>query len=363
VLQNGRTVAGDLIAEDAQSVTVDLSDASQLIIRRINKTHIKQIESWGHPSRRGPEYVVLPVQGEIGKDVTADALKAGIATAGRLYPRYLVLYIDSDGGNLAELEKMVAALHAVPSDIETVALVHKAYSAAAVLAMSCPKIYLTPDAVIGAAVPFIRGKDGLPEDVNAKLRSAIEAKWRTWISSVGHNDLLVRGMVEMDLEIYLDTDGDRPKLSTSGPGKLLKSNDQILTLTSNEAVECGLARPGKDFADVGQQLASGPCYESSIRPWDAVIRVARKHKHELIVAEAEARIAPEINAIVHRANILADRVAADNDAIARLSAQQGDAAANAVAPLQADVDSARAEYSRLRSRYDELRATVPEFND
>jgi ATP-dependent protease ClpP protease subunit len=344
-------------------VTVDLSDISRLIIRRINRTQIKQIDSWGHPSRRGPEYVVLPVQGVIGEDVTADALKTGIATAARLYPRYLVLFIDSDGGDVPELEKMVAALHAVPSDIQTVAFVHKAYSAAAVLAMSCPRIYLTPDAVIGAAVPYLKGKDGIPRDVDAKFKSIIESKQRTWVSSAGHDDLLLRGMMEVDLEIYLDMSGDRPKLNTSGPGRLLKSNDQILTLTSNEAVDCGLARVGKDFADVGQQLANGPCSEASIRPWEAVIRVARKHKHDLIVAQAEAHIAPELKAIVDRANTLADRVAADNDAIKKLWAEQGNSAADAIASLKADAQSAITEYTQLRARYDELRSTVPQFND
>ncbi len=48
VLQNGYALAGDIIAEDGQSVTVDLSDANRFIVQRILKARIKQVQSWGH---------------------------------------------------------------------------------------------------------------------------------------------------------------------------------------------------------------------------------------------------------------------------------------------------------------------------
>ncbi len=155
ILQSGRTLDGDVIAEDAQNVTIDISDSFHSSIRRVNKSLIKTLNRTPH---QGAAYVVLPVQGVIGIDITADALKAGIVKAVRLQPRYIMLFIESDGGYIAELDKMVDALGTVPREIKIVAVVHKAYSAAAILALTCPQIYLTPDAVIGGTVPYIEGR-------------------------------------------------------------------------------------------------------------------------------------------------------------------------------------------------------------
>jgi hypothetical protein len=361
VLSNGHAVSGDIIAQDDKSVTVDLSDATEARTRKILRTQISRIDTWGHPSSQGPEFIALPVQGIMGVDISAHALKAGIAGAVRLSPKYVILYIDSDGGSLKELEDMVDVIHALPPGIQTVALVHKAYSAAAVLAMACPKIFVTPDAVIGAAVPLQHAMNGMPQDIAAKYVSAIEAKQRNWVTAAGHDDLLLRGMMEMDLEIYIRHVGDTVDVSTSGPGRLVKGENQILTLMANDAVECGLAAGANDFDDVGKQLAKRACSEASQRPWDAVVRVARHDRHQLNVKTAEAKIAPQLIAIVDRAKVLIAQIKADKAKAAQLEADQGAAAGPAIEVLRRDAQGAAAELKDLQEQFIQLQSMVPQY--
>jgi ATP-dependent protease ClpP protease subunit len=219
----------------------------------------------------GPGYVLLPVRGLIGVDITAEALQAGIDSAVELHPQFIVVFIDSDGGIVAEMSKMVDALHGIPSDIHVVAYVKKAYSAAAVLAMSCPQIVMKPDGVIGAAMPFQATRDGTPKDIDVKMKSAIEAQQRQWVIAAGHDDILLRGMMEMDLEIYLNNRNGQPVLSDSGPGMLVKKRNTILTLLASEAANYGLAQIGSKMAEVGQDVIGGAWHEASQLPWYTVL--------------------------------------------------------------------------------------------
>jgi hypothetical protein len=155
--------------------------------------------------------------------------------------------------------------------------------------------------------------------VDAKFKSIMEAQQRVWVNAAGHDELLLRGMMETDLEIFLShDDAGNPVLNTTGEGKLIKSNDKILTMTEPEAAECGLCRVGGDFADVGKQLAGGAAYEASQRPWDAVIQVARKHKHQLMRQAALMKIQPEMLELKGAFEGLSARSTADKDAIADL---------------------------------------------
>lgn len=402
-LQNGKTYDCDVLAEDANVVTVDLSDSARALFGRIPKT---QIVSWEKSVRVGQPYVVLPVSGTIGVDVTSDGLKSGLARALKLKPKFIVLLINSDGGNIGHLQDMVAELQAVPRDVQIVGFVQRAYSAAAVLAMACPRIFLAPDAVLGAAVPFKRDGAGLPVDLDEKMKSALEAKQRTWVVAAGHDDLLLRGMMESDLEVYLAFDGaGRPVLNTTGPGKLLKGDDQILTLTAADAADCGLAQIAPDCQTAMAQVAKGAVYEQSRRPGEAVIRVSRRQKDLILRATALVRIKPEIDAINAEAGPLAAKVQADKSAIETLlgtakqeldavdaefkqdveiarhqndpadaiahAAQERDARAqkvvencnDAIAPLKAEMDDATAQLKVLQDRVNELMATVPDFVD
>jgi ATP-dependent protease ClpP protease subunit len=322
VLKDGRSFEGEIKAEDEQAVTLEVVGATTGFTQKIKKV---QIETWYRPTRKGAAYVTLPIVGVIGEDVNAEALRAGLEEARKAKAKFVILAIDSPGGRIGDMAEMVDVLTGASKEMEIVAYVKRAYSAAAVIAMTCRDVYMTPDASLGATVAFQMTETG-PKDVDAKFRSIIEAKMRTATAQGRHADLLIRGMSEIDLELYVTQIDGKAEVSTTGPGKLVKSKGQILCLTSTEAAECGLATVAPDMADLGMRVAGGEWYAASRRPWSAVNNViARQHaeidraRQALRRRAALAQIDPEREKIQTRMGELVGKVVAAKDAIALLT--------------------------------------------
>jgi ATP-dependent protease ClpP protease subunit len=327
VLTDGRTVEGTVISEDDKTLTIEMRGVGVSLTTTISKS---QITTRDKPSREGQPYVVIPVHGVIGDDVTADALSAGLAEARLAKPQYVVLEIDSPGGNVGQMVDMLDLLNKASADLKIVAYVKKAHSAAAVIAMSCSQVYMQPGATIGATVPF-RMTDSGPADVDAKFRSVVEAQMRSANRRGGHADLLIRAMSEIDLELYLTDDNGKPTLSTSGPGKIVKSKGRILTLTTDEAVACGLANSAPTMADLGKQVCGGAWYEVNRLAYDTTIATVAMQKQQeqktlekgqrLIARQkAIAEIKPKLDDIERRAAQLIAKAVANDNEIPRLVA-------------------------------------------
>src|SRR5262245_35357553 len=212
VLKDGTAVDCGVTCEDSQKVSIEVSvpNSALVLTKQITKASIK---SWQRVARQGAPYVVIPVMGEIGKDTTAEALRVGLEQAKAAHPKYVVLAIDSPGGSIAEMAAMVDILIDASKQLQIIAYVKSAYSAAAVITMCCTDVYMKPDAAIGAAVPFRITENG-PAEVDAKFRSAFSAKIRASTAHGQHADLLIRGMSEGDLEIYLTQENGQPVLKT-----------------------------------------------------------------------------------------------------------------------------------------------------
>jgi ATP-dependent protease ClpP protease subunit len=410
LMRDGTTIDGDVVSDNDATVTIEQSApfSGVTLSRKLDKA---QVQTWYRSSRDGPAYVVIPIFGAVGEDVTASSISAALAEARMVKPRYVVLAIDSPGGSIGEMFHILDALWEKRDEFQVVAYVKNAYSAAAVIAMSCPFVYLKPGGAIGAAVPFRVTENG-PADIEAKFRSVIEAGMRAANAHGGHPDLLMRAMNEMDLELFLTQENGRPTLSATGPGKQIKFKGQILTLTADEAAACGLSMVATDMNDVGADLVRGPWHEGSRRPWNAVIstmaaqkRAAREHEEKrqrqlarnaalkqikpdmdamtqrLITLDAKVQsINKELSDLTDKANAQMQQVQADYDlAIRRANASVNSRAetkkakdtANAKAQqieksyeeaknkAQAEIDAAKLEATALRQRQQQLMATVP----
>jgi ATP-dependent protease ClpP protease subunit len=404
VLQDGRTLQGDILSEDESSLVIELHLSGSSLTQRIDKS---QIKTWLKLAREGEPYVVIPFFGEIGTDITAAALDAGLREARAVNPSYVILAIDSPGGRIGDMVVMIELINSASKDLHIVAYVKSAYSAAAVVALSCPQIYFKEGATIGATVPFKMTETG-PAEVDAKFRSIIEAQMRAASQRAGHPDLLVRGMSETDLELYVVAGADRkPTLATAGPGKLIKSKGTILCLTADEAVECGVGPIAPSVGELGSQVCGGPWHEMNRRPWNAVAAQQQREKAELAQRRLQAMqqqvmklIQPRLEEVERRASAVASRVSAAqsamNDLLARYqrdmtqinndyqqaaqvadqrhdshaaahakeiadtrAAQTRQAYQNQAAPIQAEIDAAKVELSLLQERQKQLLAIVP----
>jgi membrane-bound serine protease (ClpP class) len=253
VKADGTTLTGKVVAEQKDTVTFESYAGGMTLRQKIARANIKSLR---RDVREGPGYCPLPLVGVIGEGVLARDLEAGVRAARASKPQYVVLVIDSPGGSIAEMASLVQVVRDNP-DLKFVAYVKHAISAAAIVAMSCPQIYVAPGAVIGAAVPWKVGPDGTPVAVEAKFQSAIQAEMKNAARLGGHDELWVRGMTELDLALAWDVPAAAPTTAPAtappprGTVKIaadaspnateIKSPGKILTLTAAEAVRYGLA--------------------------------------------------------------------------------------------------------------------------
>lgn len=352
VFRDGHTLDGTVTDQDAKTMTVqtDGSATTQPSSQQIDKSQIKSVNGIAHD---GPSYVLLPVEGVIGIDISGNAFQTGLEQALQMQPQIIVIFIDSDGGSISELEKMEDALAEVPPGVRKIAYVKKAFSAAAVLAMSCQQIYIKPDGVIGAAVPFKFTDKGLPEDVDAKFRSAFAAKVRTWVGQAGHSDLFVRGMMDLNLQLYIRMEDGQLVISTGGPGRMIKSSGQILTMTAQEATDCGLTQIASKMADIGKQAVGGPWYPESKIPWHTVLDQAAMDKDDLVNSNLD-----KLNNAIE---LLRQKIDADQQLIGRLQSKLPVASATRTQDINAEINELNVHISACQSMITQLQDAENQF--
>ena len=196
-------------------------------------------------------YFLIQVKGVIGEDFTAAHMQSLLYQAEKRMLTVVVLEIDTPGGAVSEAEKIVDLLIA-HKNMRFVALVRKALSAGATITLACKEIYMTESATIGAAVSYLRGKDGrpefLPRDVAEKMQSAWRAVCRKAADHGEHPSVLAEAMVDPDFALTVQREKDgritlqRVQRGAPAQGEILKEFGRILTLTAKEAVACGLAK-------------------------------------------------------------------------------------------------------------------------
>jgi membrane-bound serine protease (ClpP class) len=293
--RNGQTLSGRVVSEDKDVVVFEANFGGMVMRQRVPRS---QIKSLSRQVREGPGYVALPLYGEVGVEITADALKRAIAEARRHKPQYVILVIDSLGGLVTEKERICEVIRQAP-DVRFIAYVKQAVSAAAVVALACPEIYVAEDSTIGATVAVMPGALGGMKVASEKVQSVVRATDRAVALRAGHSDLWVRGMSESDLELAVVLDGadsERVVEATGEPDQqVIKRRGQVLTLTGREAVEYGLARGTcADVASIKDALGLAAWHVADERPWHMLIgsgRAARAQREEA------ARVGPELRAI------------------------------------------------------------------
>ena len=203
----------------------------------------------------GGSYYVIPLQGEVGATVLASSLEKSLADAVKRKPSVVVLDINSPGGLVAEAEQMMKVLHRYNKQLRIVALMDQDLSAAAIFSLSVKEIYVKSSSTIGAATAFVPGRPDVSAKVEEKMQSAWRAVARNSAEEGGHDRLLAEAMIDNDRELHLES-VDGKKVVKEGPGEnTLCRKGKILTLTSHEAVECGLAVGiADDLNELGQAL-------------------------------------------------------------------------------------------------------------
>lgn len=319
-LRDGRVFQGRLIRQTDKEIVFEVHLHGLKMGVKYKKEEVKQIveaplvpapKTSTQPGRKTrdtardsatPICFVIPIRGTIGLQVTDEVFRKCLNTARAQKVGLVVLLIDSGGGSIPEMEKLIKRLQAY-DDLRIVAYVQKAFSAAAMLAMSCKEIVIAPNGAIGAAVPYLSAPGRAPKNVTAKYESAYRGWCRGQVEKAGHSPLLVDAMVRMDMVLGLVGGGAGAKLVEGKGDKVIKRKGQILTLAGKEAVECGLALGLAGTIDQSKKLLG-------IKGWK--VESGRSGRHFKAWAEKLKDGARRHNVILEKADDLWDRAQATN---------------------------------------------------
>ncbi|HUS45145.1 MAG TPA: NfeD family protein [Phycisphaerae bacterium] len=171
----------------------------------------------------------------------------------------IIFHITSNGGEAGAGLELSRDLERIGREgVRTVAFVDaKAYSAAALTALSCQEIIMTPEASIGDCAPILIGPQGVATvegTEREKMESVLRERMESLAEKHGYPPALTRAMVTRRIVVieavnkrtgetrYIEED----ELFGLGPdwekGKTVDSADELLTVGSEKAKRYGIAK-------------------------------------------------------------------------------------------------------------------------
>ncbi|MFH1459084.1 MAG: NfeD family protein [Candidatus Omnitrophota bacterium] len=196
----------------------------------------------------------IPVKGTIDLGLSSFIVKC-VQEAQEKKALAIVLEIDTFGGRVDAANDIVTSIQKI-SPLPTFAYItNSAWSAGALIALSCKNIIMKKGASIGSAEPRILGLTPGAESVDEKTISALRAKFKATAEASNHNSALAVAMVDKDVELIkiLEKDGflilTRDELTAKKSELKLKNKDEkiinkkekLLNLTAQEAFDLKLA--------------------------------------------------------------------------------------------------------------------------
>jgi membrane-bound serine protease (ClpP class) len=216
----------------------------------------------GEPAGKSPpraRAAIVTVSGVIDETLVASvARRAEEAVADG--NGIVLFHITSDGGYLdAGLDLSRDIERVARGGVRTIAFVDsQAYSAAAIAAVSCQEIVMSPEASLGACTPYaampLAGAQPLEKEVRAKLEGTIIERMNSLAEKYGYPPAILKAMVKMSTSVieirnkkthetkYIEEedlfrfDSDWEKRGVVVPP------DEVLTVGSQKAQQYGIAR-------------------------------------------------------------------------------------------------------------------------
>ncbi|MBN2301972.1 MAG: nodulation protein NfeD [Lentisphaerae bacterium] len=207
---------------------------------------------------------VIPIKGMIERGLVY-AVKRGIKEAKERGAGAIILDMDTPGGKLGSCEEIVNLLLDTP--VTTYTFVNpRAISAGAIIAFATDKIYMTPSALIGDAMPILMSPlpFGSPQEpgegLKEKIMSPTVALIRAAAQQKGHDTNLAEAMVRPEFEYKIGED----VISPAG---------NLVTLTSLDAER----KVGKDQHPL---LSSG-----TVKTLDDLLKTIGRSDSTLVIIE------------------------------------------------------------------------------
>ncbi len=300
--KDGREFVGLIVKETATSVTIDTIVSNIRSPVTLRRSEIREIERGpvaddffepkkpggavpspsvkpaerdrpARPASRQPTgaragetmFLEIPIEGTFGEDIIPIGVANALDGAKRRGVREIVFRINSNGGFVWAAEDIAKILDERAADFTYHAVIEKAISASIWVALSCETMHMAPGSTIGAAVVFSVDESTGEAEVDAKMNSAIAGGLAARAEKNGHNPDVVRAMVlgASELWEWVDESGEVrvgaavPKGVRASDSKKIDDAKSVLTLTAEDAVRLGFARPIETASGVALAAALG----------------------------------------------------------------------------------------------------------
>jgi len=202
---------------------------------------------------------VIPVHETIDLGL-AFFIKRSLESAERSGSAAVILDVNTFGGRVDAAVDIRDALDAC--NIPTTAYVNKrAISAGALICLATERITMAPGSTIGAATPVGIGGAGEKLELGEKEKSYVRGEFRATAERNGHSPILAEAMVDPDVEalVLFEEKGPRViskfeaedilKIDTKAKTNVVSSKGKLLTMTTAEALEAGLAEATPESLD------------------------------------------------------------------------------------------------------------------
>lgn len=209
---------------------------------------------------RNNTVALLSVPDQIALGMETKAFETALTGAASKGPLFILIEIDSPGGRVDMAMRMSSALQRI-TNCDTYAYINGgacggASSAAVAVSLTCDKIYMAPVSVMGAATVITMDENGKPIEIREVLGETIGEKigsaWRNYLASLAANKnrpaALAKAMEDKDIEVVeINKNGKRVFIESINKSpddvvvKTWSKKGSLLTLTAEEAVDCGMA--------------------------------------------------------------------------------------------------------------------------
>jgi len=255
---------------------------TKMAVRNTTSEEVRYIEPSEYdvnysPVGRRKQVFVLELDEPLLLECETEAFEKAIKTLENQGPLAIVVKIDTPGGRVDLMKRYCVAIASVGlTPVISVVCGGKnggAYSAGAVIAMGCDKLYMEKNSAIGAAMLVVldvndglkSAKDKFGEDIGEKLDSANRAYCASIAEKAGRNGLIAQAMVDRQIEVlavktqdgnYDICDGREFKDRTGKDFFVVNYPGSLLTLTAQRAAEIGFADGQIDSFDEWKQQSS-----------------------------------------------------------------------------------------------------------
>ena len=254
-----RTESDDSTAEAGPSNEATSDGSAAARSRLLSHSDLKRIlaAQLPPPGEHGGELVVMTLTGpfatanlhRIGEVISYPDVAMMMDLAMGRHPAAIVLAINSGGGLISEMDKVVELLierQSSPYEQRVVAWVDLGGSAAAVTALTCKELIMFPTGRLGSATTTLNN-ERVPEPQTAldqKLRAMQDARRRQTAALTGRVAALQEAMEFPEKRLWAHESKGFSQIEPEGDGWVALDNDEDrpLALAADELVKYGVAK-------------------------------------------------------------------------------------------------------------------------